>query len=45
MKQAAEFGLAKNQKLVGLILGMNGLPALGLSLAQGAQIMNPSAGI
>jgi branched-chain amino acid transport system substrate-binding protein len=41
MKQAAEFGLAKKQKLVGLILGMNGLPALGLNLAKGAQIMNP----
>src|SRR4051795_2033607 len=38
---AAEFGLTKNQKLVGLILGMNGLPALGLKAAQGAQIMNP----
>jgi branched-chain amino acid transport system substrate-binding protein len=41
MKQAAEFGLTKKQKLVGLILGMNGLPALGLNLAKGAQIMNP----
>ena len=41
MKQAAEFGLTQNQKLVGLILGMNGLPALGLNLAHGAQIMNP----
>jgi len=41
MKQAAEFGLSKKQKLVGLILGMNGLPALGLNLAKGAQIMNP----
>src|SRR4051812_14865771 len=41
MKQAAEFGLTKKQKLVGLILGMNGLPALGLKAAQGAQIMNP----
>jgi branched-chain amino acid transport system substrate-binding protein len=41
MKQAAEFGLTKKQKLVGLILGMNGLPALGLNVAQGAQIMNP----
>ena len=41
MKQAAEFGLAKKQKLVGLILGINGLPALGLNLAKGAQIMNP----
>lgn len=41
MKQAAEFGLTKKQKLVGLILGMNGLPALTLQAAQGAQIMNP----
>lgn len=41
MKQAAEFGLTKNQKLVGLILGMNGIPSLGLQFAQGAQIMNP----
>jgi branched-chain amino acid transport system substrate-binding protein len=41
MKQAAEFGLSKKQKLVGLILGMNGLPALGLNLAKRAQIMNP----
>lgn len=41
MKQAAEFGLTKKQKFVGLILGMNGLPALGLNLAKGAQIMNP----
>jgi branched-chain amino acid transport system substrate-binding protein len=41
MKQAAEFGLTKKQRLVGLVLGMNGLPALSLQLAQGAQIMNP----
>ncbi|MHB0772856.1 ABC transporter substrate-binding protein [Bradyrhizobium sp. 1.29L] len=41
MKQAAEFGLTKDRKLVGLILGMNGLPALTLRFAQGAQIMNP----
>src|SRR3954463_3657084 len=41
IKQAAEFGLTQKQKLVGLILGMNGLPALGLKAAQGAQIMNP----
>ncbi len=41
MKQAAEFGLTPKQKLVGLILGMNGLPALTLKAAQGAQIMNP----
>jgi hypothetical protein len=36
MKQAAEFGLTPKQKLVGLILGMNGLPALTLKAAQGA---------
>src|SRR5437868_13177016 len=41
MKQAAEFGLTQKQKLVGLILGMNGLPALTLKAAQGSQIMNP----
>lgn len=41
MKQAAEFGLNKDRKLAGLILGMNGLPALTLRFAQGAQIMNP----
>lgn len=41
MKQAAEFGLTKDHKLAGLILGMNGLPALTLKFAQGAQIMNP----
>jgi branched-chain amino acid transport system substrate-binding protein len=41
IKQAAEFGLTKKQRLVGLILGMNGVPSLGLQAAQGAQIMNP----
>ena len=41
MKQAAEFGLTKKERLVGLILGMNGLPALTLQAAQGALIMNP----
>src|SRR3954454_13780664 len=41
MKQAAEFGLTKKARLVGLVLGMNGLPALTLQAAQGAQIMNP----
>jgi branched-chain amino acid transport system substrate-binding protein len=41
MKQAAEFGLTKKQRPVGLILGMNGLPALTLKAAQGVQIMNP----
>jgi branched-chain amino acid transport system substrate-binding protein len=41
MKQAAEFGLTKKQRLVGLILALNGLPSLTLQAAQGAQIMNP----
>jgi branched-chain amino acid transport system substrate-binding protein len=41
MKQAAEFGLTQDHKLAGLILGMNGIPALTLRFAQGAQIMNP----
>ena len=41
IKQAVEFGLTKKQKIVGLILGMNGIPALGLKLAQGTQFLNP----
>jgi branched-chain amino acid transport system substrate-binding protein len=41
IKQAAEFGLPKKQKMVGLILGINGIPALGLKLAQGTQFLNP----
>lgn len=41
IKQAAEFGLTKKQKIVGLILGLNGIPALGLKLAQGTQFLNP----
>jgi branched-chain amino acid transport system substrate-binding protein len=41
IKQAVEFGLTQKQRLVGLILGMNGLTGLGLNLAQGALIMNP----
>jgi branched-chain amino acid transport system substrate-binding protein len=41
IKQAAEFGLTKKQKLVGLILGINSIPALTLNLAQGAQFLNP----
>jgi branched-chain amino acid transport system substrate-binding protein len=36
-----EFGLNKTQRMVGLVLGMNGLPALTLQMAQGAQIMVP----
>src|SRR5258708_39465394 len=42
INQAAEFGLTQKQKLVGLILGMNGIPPLALKAAQGAQIMTPS---
>jgi branched-chain amino acid transport system substrate-binding protein len=41
IKQAAEFGLTKKQKIVGLILGINSIPALTLNLAQGAQFLNP----
>jgi branched-chain amino acid transport system substrate-binding protein len=41
MKQAVEFGLNKTQRMVGLVLGMNGLPALTLQMAQGAQIIVP----
>jgi branched-chain amino acid transport system substrate-binding protein len=41
IKQAAEFGLPKKQKMVGLILGINGIPALGLKVAQGTQFLNP----
>jgi branched-chain amino acid transport system substrate-binding protein len=41
IKQAAEFGLTEKQKIVGLILGINSIPALALNLAQGAQFLNP----
>ena len=41
IKQAAEFGLTRKQKIVGLILGINSVPALTLKLAQGAQFLNP----
>jgi branched-chain amino acid transport system substrate-binding protein len=41
IKQAAEFGLTKKQKIVGLILGINSIPALTLNLAQGAKFLNP----
>jgi hypothetical protein len=34
VKQAAEFGLTRQQKIVGLIFGINSIPALGLHLAQ-----------
>ncbi|MGY4238356.1 branched-chain amino acid transport system substrate-binding protein [Bradyrhizobium sp. USDA 4449] len=41
MKQAVEFGLTTRQKIVAPLLGINGIPSLGLKLAQGTQIMNP----
>jgi branched-chain amino acid transport system substrate-binding protein len=41
MKQAAEFNLGKDHKLVGVILGVPGIPGLGLAAAQGSYIMNP----
>jgi branched-chain amino acid transport system substrate-binding protein len=40
IKQAAEFGLTGKQKIVGLILGINSIPALTLKLAAGAQFLN-----
>jgi branched-chain amino acid transport system substrate-binding protein len=41
MKQAAEFNLGKDHKLVGIILGVPGMPSLGLAAAQGSYILNP----
>jgi branched-chain amino acid transport system substrate-binding protein len=41
MKQAAEFQLNKDHKLVGVILGITGIPGLGLEAAQGSFIMVP----
>lgn len=41
MKQAAEFNLGKDHKLVGVILGVPGIPSLGLAAAQASYIMNP----
>jgi branched-chain amino acid transport system substrate-binding protein len=41
MKQAAEFGLTKKQKLVGIIFGMNNIPGLGLEASAGAFVINP----
>ncbi len=41
IKQAAEFGLTKDHSLAGLILGMNGLPGLGLQAAQGSLMIIP----
>ena len=37
-KQAAEFGLAKQQRLAGLILNVTNIPALGLAAVQNATI-------
>jgi branched-chain amino acid transport system substrate-binding protein len=41
MKQAAEFNLGKDHKLVGIILGIQGIPSLGLEAAKGSYILNP----
>jgi branched-chain amino acid transport system substrate-binding protein len=41
MKQAAEFDLGKDHKLVGIILGIEGIPGLGLAAAQSSYILNP----
>jgi branched-chain amino acid transport system substrate-binding protein len=41
MKQAAEFDLGKDHKLVGIILGVPGIPSLGLAAAKGSYILNP----
>jgi branched-chain amino acid transport system substrate-binding protein len=40
VKQAAEFGLPQKQKLTGLILNTNNVPALGLAVAQGLFALN-----
>ena len=37
-KQAAEFGLSKNQRLAGLILNVTNIPALGLAAVQNSTI-------
>jgi branched-chain amino acid transport system substrate-binding protein len=41
IKQAVEFGLPKQQKLTGLILDVNNVPALGLATAQGLYALDP----
>ncbi len=41
LKQAAEFGLGRKQKLVGLIFGVTNIPALGLEATQGLQSVAP----
>ncbi len=40
LKQAAEFNLGAKQKLVGLIFGINNVPALGLAATQGLLTVN-----
>jgi branched-chain amino acid transport system substrate-binding protein len=41
VKQAVEFGLPKTQKLTGLILDVNNVPALGIATAQGLYALDP----
>ena len=41
LKQAAEFGLASKQRLVGLIFGVTNIPALGLEASQGLVSVAP----
>jgi branched-chain amino acid transport system substrate-binding protein len=41
LKQAREFGLAEKQKLVGLIVAINNVEAIGLKEAQGLVAVNP----
>jgi branched-chain amino acid transport system substrate-binding protein len=41
LKQAAEFGMGKKQKLVSLIFGVNSVPALGLEASQGILTIAP----
>jgi branched-chain amino acid transport system substrate-binding protein len=41
LKQAAEFGLARSQKLAALIMGQNNVRALGLQASQGISLLVP----
>jgi branched-chain amino acid transport system substrate-binding protein len=41
LKQAGEFGLAKNQKLLALIMGQNNVRALGVAASQGTMLIVP----
>jgi len=41
LKQAGEFGLAKKQKLLALIMGQNNVRALGLAASQGTMLVVP----